>query len=225
MSPPPPVAYHVGMFANEVPAEASIFDSAFELDATCHHEAAHAVADYLAGRRLVSVGVSSSVEYREDGTRWGTYGGEVRTAGRDRLMVDFNYRRLHLTLGVALAAGPAGERRFRHEAGTPMRMLGATEGDHRAIDTIAKALERRGRCRFAFRRLVWGCAQKLIARDDVWGAVEEVARDLYDAPSEEDDDTGEAWAYAEPREVYASCRRNGLRRGQLLSMLAPVQAA
>lgn len=163
MSRPPLVPYWDGMFSNEPLGRSSLFALASELEATCYHEASHAVVDYMFGRPLASVGVAASYEADNGGELTVAYHGEVRTRGPDNIRVDFDYRGIHLILGTAAAVGPAGERRYRHEVGIPQRLLSASEGDHRSIDAIAKMLERRGRSRHAYRRMVWKYAQMIVA--------------------------------------------------------------
>src|ERR1700722_8812636 len=46
--------------------------------------------------------------------------------------------------GVTVAAGPAAEGKLRSSEGLPLNMLGSTTGDHRAIETVAKALATSG---------------------------------------------------------------------------------
>lgn len=217
MSPPPLVRYWDGMFSNEPLGHYSFIALASELKATCYHEASHAVVDYMFGRPLSSVGVAASYEVDDGGELTVAYHGEVKTRGPDKIRVDFDYRGIHLMLGTVAAVGPAGERRYRHEVGIPQRLLGASEGDHRSIDAIAKMLERRGRCRFAYQRMVWKYAQMIVAAPEVWSAISAVADDLYSeaALDLDRDEPGDAWIYLAPSHVYRACRRNGLRRGML----------
>jgi hypothetical protein len=70
-------------------------------------------------------------------------------------------------------------------------MSGSTTGDHRAIETVAKALATAGAYdRFAYQEEVWQRAQALMENETVWGAVVELAgwlRDLWaeiDAPED-----------------------------------------
>lgn len=210
------VSYSKGMFCNEPRPAPGPWDAVFESRATCFHEASHAVVGYAFGEPIHSVGVSVFREHR-DGQPYESYGGEVRHAPPgERRAVAYSYRPLLFRIGVGAAAGPAGERRYRSREGLPMCLLGASEGDHQTIDTIGKGLAMRGRDRFAFRRLVWYAAQSLVARDDIWEAIGEVADDLSYALSDADDDeitAGIRWAYIDPREVHRACRRAGLRRG------------
>lgn len=217
MTAPPTVPYFQGMFANE-DLDTSFFALAYEIEATCHHEAAHAVADYMFGCSLESIGVSASCSNDDLGELGVMIGGEVRVRARSNVPVRrANYCRQHFELGCAVASGPAGERRFRHEAGLPMRMLGSTESDHNVISSIGRTIEGSGRCRHAFARLVWHAGQTLIARDDVWKAVEEIAADLFDAThcQLDYDGPGTSWAFIEPSSAYAACRRHGLKQGML----------
>ena len=207
-------SYTEGMFANEPLGEYATHASIYELEATCYHEAGHAVIDYLQGRPLQSVGVFGHV----DGDTV-SYGGEVKCKGKDAVRIHYRYRPLHFKHGLSAVAGPAAELRFKHDNGIPLRLLGASEGDHVTIDRIGKAIEDHGRSRFAFQRLVWSRAQRLISLPDVWHAISAVAQVLHDeAIGEIDlDADGTHWAYIEPRAVYSACRRAGLRRGQLVA--------
>lgn len=215
MTAPQAVSYFEGMFTNEPLRDYGFFTVASEIEATCYHEASHAVVDYMFGRPLASIGVAASYEQNERGELTVAYHGEVKVRGSDRIRVDFNYRRQHLILGCTAAVGPAGERRYRYEAGIPQRLLGASEGDHLSIDTIAKVLAARGRSRYAYQRLVWRYAQRLIGHQQVWDAISNVADDLCSQASYDLalDEPGEAWVYANPSEVYGVCRRHGLKRG------------
>lgn len=119
----PFVSYHQGMFSNE-PLRDHPLMAAAEFEATCHHEAAHAVLDYAFGNSLASVGISANYEIDADGEMTVGYGGEVRTCGPGPARIDFNYRRRHYKLGVVYAAGPAGERAFAMSAACLCDCLG-----------------------------------------------------------------------------------------------------
>lgn len=225
MTAPSSVSYSAGMFANEPMGDYSSIAACIELEASCYHEASHAVVDYMIGRPLQSVGVCVTYSHDEDGATMVAYGGKVlvrHRGGRTKIHVDYDYRRSHFYLGCALAAGPAGERRYRHEAQIPMRILGASEEDHAGISSIGKALAKRGRCRWAYQRLVWHHAQKIVSDDTVWNAISRVGDELYFESSEqfEDEHLGQRWAYIDPRAIYAYCRQAGLKRGMLLTAAA-----
>ncbi|KAA9386902.1 hypothetical protein [Neorhizobium galegae] len=214
MSPPPMVSYRKGMFADEPLAEDSFSAHYFEFEATCHHEAAHAVSEYVFGNSLEFVGVKTEYLTQPDGSIDVMVGGEVRRIHRSaRVCVNYDYRPMLFVVGVVAAAGPAGERRYRYERGAPMRLLGASEGDHLAIDTIGKSLERRGRSRFAFRRHVWWHAQKLIAHDIVWRAISDIAKELSDTGITRGSEPDVHWRQLLPQDVYRICRRHGLKQG------------
>jgi hypothetical protein len=71
-----------------------------------------------------------------------------------------------------------------------MRLLLAAQGDHAAVDVIAKRLELNRRNRFAFQRLTWRLAQKLVEVDRVWAAISDLASALREvAPEPETDGT------------------------------------
>ena len=218
MSAPLATDYFNGMFANEPMGSYSFIAAAMELEATCYHEASHAVAEYLFGYGLQSIRVDTVYSKDADGNKMVAYGGEVRrrSRGKDRVSINYGYRPSLFMIGCITAAGPAGERRYRHEGQIPMRMLGTSEGDHQAIDTIGKSLERRGRCRFAFQRHVWNHAQKLVADDGIWNAISEVATELYFSGDENVALDAELVSqFIEPKDVYRICRQHGLKRGML----------
>jgi hypothetical protein len=99
----PLVSYEAGMFSNE-PLGDHIFVAAGELEATCYHEAAHAVVMYAFGKGLKSIGVSA--DWKGDTVG---YGGNVQPRGKhDRYHVRGNYRRSHFVNGCITASGPAG---------------------------------------------------------------------------------------------------------------------
>ncbi|MBB4067431.1 hypothetical protein [Gellertiella hungarica] len=211
-------SYFSGIFANEPMGSYTFIAAAMELEATCYHEASHAVAEYVFGYGLQSIRVDTVYSKDADGNQMVTFGGEVRrrSRGNGHVSISYGYRPSVFMMGCIAAAGPAGERRYRHEKQIPMRMLGATEGDHQTIDAIAKSLERRGRCRQAFQRHVWSQAQKLVACNDVWIAVSEVAGELYYNGNVTDDQDAERVSqFITPADVYRICRQNGLKRGML----------
>lgn len=219
------LSYFDGMFANEPRPPAGPFDHAFELEATCYHEAAHAVVGYAFGEPISSVGVCADYRSDAEGRLSVGYTGEVRhgppgqqsALGRD-------YCPLYFRIGVGTAAGPAGEIRFRREAGLPLRMLGGTEGDHRTIDGIGKGISQRGRCGFAFRRLVWYAAQRLVMRDDFWDAIDTVGQELWYTACDNvpgSSGTEQVWSMIEPRQVHQACRRAGLKRGMFRQQAFP----
>lgn len=204
--------YFQGMFANEPFGDYAAHAALYEMEATCFHEAGHAVVDYMLGASLESVGVYSNVVGDTVG-----HGGEVKHRGKRTTRINFAYRPIHFRLGLSAAAGPAAELRFKHENGIPKHLLLATPGDHEIIDRIGKAIGQAGRCQFAFRRHVWSHAQRLVGRPDIWEAINAVAFELRDAAMMEIDldIDGEQWAFIAPRLVYRECRKAGLRHGQL----------
>lgn len=160
--------YDDGMFAAEERDRNSVLDIFFEYQATCYHEAGHAVASHLLGQGCSSVSISvsyiSGLEREPTKVAFGGRASESRDANR-RVNADLRKGRFTPTLsryGIAVAAGPAAERRYRIERYLPLRALFSFQGDHDRIDTVAKRLEADGRSRFAYRRLVWRVAQRLI---------------------------------------------------------------
>lgn len=217
--------YFSGMFQYDQRDKPSPFEAIHDLEKACHHEAAHAVVEYAFGYLLEHIGVCASYDVNAEGERVVGHGGLVRRrsrSGRDSVVIDYDYRPSLFRLGVIFAAGPAGERRHCMEREAPIRMLGASEGDHLGIDGIAKMLERRGRDRYAYRRLVWHAAKRIVAMPDVWNAICDVAADIYDVACEvecEDEPPmrGDVWFRIKPQDVYRACRRNRVTRGMLLA--------
>jgi hypothetical protein len=113
------------------------------------------------------------------------YDGAKRAFGRmNRQIKAGGYGWAPLVSAVVSCAGPAAELRFRREVGSPARLLWATIGDHESVDGIGKLLEdRHGRDSFAFRRLAWRTAWRLMHRPEVWSAVSELAFILHDGMS------------------------------------------
>lgn len=218
----PLVPYFQGMFANE-PDRSGLASYLHAVEATCHHEAAHAVAAYVFGHPIYSIGVCA--EY-DDTLESVAFGGEVVDAKRP-VRVDRSYCSRYFQLGTIFAAGAAGERRYRYDTGAPMRMLGGTECDHRNIDTIGKMLEwKHGRSRFAYQRLVWFAAQRMMQQQDVWAAVSELAEWLYFAVCDEiPEEPGVHWAFVSPRDAHSIFRQAGLQRGMFRSSSSELQAA
>ena len=209
--------YFSGMFQNDERGPPSGFDALFELEKACHHEAAHAVVEYALGNLLEHIGVCANYNVDDDGAHTVGYTGLVRKRGRHRVTIDYDYRPLHFRTGVVFAAGPAGERRHCVEREAQIRLLGASEGDHIGIDTIGRMLEQRGRDRYAYRRLIWHAAKRIVAMPDVWAAICDVADDLFQAACDAEPPLrGEVWFRVEPRDVYRHCRRAGVTRGKLL---------
>ncbi|MCB4767845.1 hypothetical protein LGR54_04450 [Ancylobacter sp. Lp-2] len=213
-------SYFDGMFQNDPMEEENVFTVASYLETVCHHEAAHAVTMYAMGNLLESVGVCANYAPDASGKKSVCYSGLARPRSRKgahRVSIDFDYRALHFKLGVTLAAGPAGERRHCIEREKPIRLLIASEGDHHGIDSIVRTLFARGRDGYAFQRLVWRAAQRIVAKPTVWKAICDVGDELFNiAADAEEAEDGNIWAYIEPGDVYSICRRNGVTRGMLL---------
>jgi hypothetical protein len=199
MSIPDRMTYERAFFLNEERGEPTPFDAAFVLEATCFHEAGHAVAGYMLGFGLSSVSVTVECARLPEnpeklGYRFpGLYMQAKRPTARwGRAIRERGYGHAALAFGCMTCAGPVAELRFLTYNDMPRQMLGATIGDHEAVDRIGKYLDNGGngrfrpRDRFAFRRLSWREAQKLIHREDVWDAVGELAyalqEGLYDWP-------------------------------------------
>ncbi|MDR7148041.1 hypothetical protein J2X43_006279 [Rhizobium sp. BE258] len=203
------LSYEQGMFSSEALGDDVFFTANTEMEAVCYHEAAHAVSWYVFGKSLRFIGVDTSYLTEADGSVSVIFSGEVTRIHRSQMVwIDYRYRPMLFFEGVASAAGPVGELRFRQERGTPLRLIGGSEGDHLAIDQIGKCLEKRARDRFAYRRHVWAHAKRLLACETVWRAISDVAEELYASS-----DNTDGWRSIKPREVYRICRRHGLRQG------------
>jgi hypothetical protein len=217
--------YERGMFANEKrSADLNFMDVFLDGEAACAHEAAHAVVGYAFGEKIFSVGVCVNYLNVENGMVTSSHSGEVRYGPPGtRRRVDYDYCQLQFCSGVCSAVGPAAELRYRTEAGIPLRILGGSEGDHDAIDSIGKVLENRGRSRYAFRRLVWYSAQRIVNRPDVWEAVCDVTQMLSEEMCNDEPESppiGKVWSYIPPSHVVAACRRVGIKRGMFLKRSA-----
>ncbi len=179
-------SYDKGMFSAEEWAQTSGLETAFEFEAACFHEAGHAVIGYLLGQGCSSVSVAVSYVYDFAGRPTGVgYGGMARESRAfiRKVNKDLAVGRFTGVLaryGISVAAGPAAERKFRIETEMPLRLLGATEGDHRQINTVSKILEAHGRSSFAYKRLVWRAAQRLMAVPNIWSCVSHLAGELYE---------------------------------------------
>lgn len=190
-------SYDDGMFSDETYVTHSIFDTLFEFQAACFHEAGHAVVGYLLGEGCTAVSVSVRYQTGPSGELLGKAYGGIATESRSAIKRVNSH--LHSGIytptlarhGIATAAGPASERRFRFENEMPLRLFLGAKADHERIDMIALRLEQGSRSRIAFRRLVWRVAQRLLETAVVWDCVAVLAYELSDSAdlSEDSDDT------------------------------------
>lgn len=213
-------SYSEGMFSNEPRTQLS---ADHELRASCFHEASHAVANFLFGVRMVSVGVCAIFEedwdefsYDEATDLCVVYGGLVEVQN-PTAYINTPYSPLHFMHGVIFASGPAGERRYRFENGIPLHLLGVAEYDHDGIVRICSVLEQHQRSGAAFKRHVWHHAQALFSRPDAWAAVTQIAGELYDKAEKElrMEERGEAWSKIGSERVHNICQSAGLSWRQL----------
>jgi hypothetical protein len=202
-------------------------DGAFEFEATCFHEAGHAVVGYMVGFGLSSVSVtvecgplaegSEQLGYRFPGVYMNAKRQTARAAKEIR---ERGYCWAALANGVMSCAGPAAELRYLTHQGMPRRLLWATIWDHEAVDRTAKYLESggsgrfRSRDRFAFRRLAWREAQKLIHREEVWTAIADLAFALHDGMEgmEWPDEIGSTTSMLPGATARSIIRRAGVQR-------------
>ena len=194
-----------------------------EMDLAAIHEAGHAVAMYALG--FGSQGVSLEIRHvRKDGEIGCAYTG-IAYPKKDR--GERLARRIKrgvlgeqvFAYGVTEAAGPAAEWKGRQSLGLPLNMRGSTIDDHRAIQTVAKALATSGAYDpFAYQEEVWQRAQALMEIETVWGAVEELAgwlKDLWaeiDAPQDKEGTFSETMSGPQVRAII---RRAGVVRATL----------
>jgi hypothetical protein len=101
----------------------------------------------------------------------------------------------------------------------PLNMRGSTTGDHRAIETVAKALATSGAYdRFAYQEEVWQRAQALMENETVWGTVVELAgwlEDLWAEIEAPEDKEGTFIKTMSGPQVRAIIRRAGVVRATL----------
>lgn len=177
-----PPTFEAAFYSHEEwPAEHLILAHAYEREATCYHEAGHAVVGWWLGLGLTKASVYAAVGTAPDGNPGYSYGGLVtfnarKAAALGRAIDAGAYCREALVHGVVSCAGPAAEYRFRQDTGTPQRLLGGGHGDHHDVDAVGKRLEEfSDRGRFAYRRLVWRHAWAAVNRDDLWPAIVSMA--------------------------------------------------
>ncbi len=220
-----PCDYFEGMFAYEPKVEHAhepVGDAVahiVEMEATQYHEAGHAVLMYALGLGCAGVHLTKKMLRLPDGSMGVTYSGCVN--GR-KTLVSRVYRLIDrgfltaevIAEGVAFAAGPAAERKYRLSADASLCMLGATEGDHHQIESIAKTLQLiGGHDRYAYEETVWSRAQQALEIDVIWNAVEALAEAL-EWPFEVDDVGVFTETMAGPT-ARAIMRRLGVRPGML----------
>lgn len=199
----------------------------FEAEAAQHHEAGHTAVAYgygfSVGRVFVSIECTGSnhlgplVGYAgrfEPGKSTRPFTREVRRGYTTRAGIH-----AALTCG-----GPAAERAYRIAEGAPLRLLGASDGDHQQIEWMMRYLHAAGDRRRGLDRLAWAAAQRALLRNDVAAAVHALAEELAERSLEVDDEDirslkpGDVLITADitGREAMAIMRRAGLKRGALL---------
>ena len=93
-------------------------------------------------------------------------------------------------------------------------MLGATEGDHHRIESVAKGLQFiGGHDRYAYEEMVWSRAQQALEIEVIWNAVEALAEAL-EWPFEADE-VGVFTETMAGSTARAIMRRHGVRPGVL----------
>jgi hypothetical protein len=218
------------MFAHD-PATEGFATEWVEMESACHHEAGHAIVAYALGIGIEHATVFRRITWR-DGNQYFGYGGRVdfkrgRYADPNNIL-RHKYRQAHFREGVLTAAGPAAERRRLLEGQSPQRSLFSSCGDHETIDAIGKALAMKGRCRFAYRRLVWYAALKCISIDQIWEAIEELAEDIADelaCAEDEHPDSDFHEGKLETDHIHRICRRHKIKRGMLNKAAASTTTA
>lgn len=184
MTKPAAISYEQAFFANET-TDPTEFDGLFEKEAACFHEAGHAVVGHRLGFGVSAVSASITCEPIEGSGKLGYRFGGLYTAAKlatTRMAREIRregYGPAAIANAVMTCAGPAAELRFRQESGLPLRLLGATLGDHEAVDRIGKYLDcQHGRNSFAFRRLAWRKTWALVHQADVWASIADLAEVL-----------------------------------------------
>jgi hypothetical protein len=174
--------YDEGMFTQEpweLPTELNIVAHMEQREATQFHEAGHAAIQYVLGLGISNIELGITKTIAEENEVYSYHGKSIQSKSVFTRLV----RRLDkgdfcaevLAHGIASAAGPAAERKYYLTRGAPIRTFMASEGDHVSIDYAAKNLERQGRNRFAYRRLVWRRAQLALENETIWSAIEDLA--------------------------------------------------
>ncbi|MEJ0093144.1 MAG: hypothetical protein WDN46_06860 [Methylocella sp.] len=230
-------SYHDGMFSHEPRWESRggksdgflrALEHSYEIEATCFHEAGHAVIDYALGMGCASVSIEANYAIQADGKLGVRYGGlampSARMAQKSGRQIKRNvWNEAILIFGVVNCAGPAAERKFRFLHDMPQRLLFASEGDHSNVDAAGKRLEMSGRCSFAYRRLTWRVAQRYLDQEAVWGAIEVLADELNlewsrvdpDGTEEQPKAGDQIKAVVDGRRARTLMRRAGVRPGML----------
>ena len=174
--------YDTGMFTLEPhdESEAAQFMK-FETHKSraAYHEAGHAVLRYALGLGLTRIFSRTTIAEDENGDLGIVYHGMVTSP---KLEIE-TQRRLHpdvLAVGVSTAAGPAAELKWCVLRGHPVRTLNGSDDDHAYIDRFGSLIEKLGRNRVAFRRLVWRRAQLALEAPVIWNAIEQLAEFLSD---------------------------------------------
>jgi hypothetical protein len=229
-----PCDYFQGMFAYEPRVDhargfvGNAVDQNMEMGATQYHEAGHAVLMYALGLGCTGVHLMEKTLRLPDGSLGVTYSGcvngwKTRVSRVHRLINRGSLTAEVIADGVASAAGPAAERKYRLLAGVSLSMLGATEGDHRRIEGAAKRLQFiGGHDRYAYEEMVWSRAQQALEIDVIWNAVEALAEAL-EWPFEADEVGVFTETMAGPT-ARAIMRRLGVRPGMLDPMLEVANA-
>jgi hypothetical protein len=138
-----PCDYFEGTFAYEPRVEHGhefVDDHIVVMEATQYHEAGHAVLMYALGLGCTGVSLTQETKHLPDESMGVTYGGcangrKTWVSHVGRLVNRGSLTAEVIAQGVASAAGPAAERKYRLSAGVSLSMRGATEGDHHKIET------------------------------------------------------------------------------------------
>lgn len=181
--------YHEAMFAH-TGEPLSDAEQLFFSERIAFHEAGHAVVGYALGFGCSRIEMRETYKVAEKLIYPG--GAYLMTrVSAERLSAKFRrgvYHPLLAKSAIMSAAGVASELRYCREVQVPARTLGASNGDHEAIDAIAKRIEViGGRSRFAFCELAWRGAQKTINNPVIWSAIAELAGVLNDEYCDEVD--------------------------------------
>jgi hypothetical protein len=219
--------YFTGMFSHERIAMDRLAADMIQMDSLEIHEAGHAVVQYALGFSCAGIAITEK-RFIVEGARKASIACFSRK-DRDRRVPRRIFKGIlaedTIAFGVTCVAGPAAERKFRLSQGLPMDMLGGTEGDHHAIESIAKTLDvKGGHDSWAYQEEVRRRAQAWMENGVIWSAVNTLAFCLGDTtwPSIEDDHELGTFTKTMPGHLArAIMRRAGVVPGMLTAAPAP----
>jgi hypothetical protein len=205
--------YDTGMFSLEPEDETEIaqfFKHETEKQRIAYHEAGHAVLNYALGLGLSRITLRTTIREDDDHELIVAYHGITISP---KLDVHMHGRRLGSDLiayGISTAAGAAAERKWCVIRETPLTIRNGSDGDHASIERVGDMLEKNGRNRFAFRRMIWRRAQLALSDRTIWGAVEQLADYLNDSCWPGDEEIGTHEDGLSGRQARAFLKKAGI---------------